>query len=506
MPARRIPERLGAELPPGLAVGSGWQSPGAGSPVLDAWTKEHLRDAPEGTVALAEEAMEHAETLRSAARRATSGTRKRLVRRCAEALGERQQEFEDLLVLETGKPRRDCRVEVQRTLSCWAASAEEVGRNEGELVPVDLQSGGEGMLAWYQRRPLGTVVAIAGFNYPLLLASHKVAPALAVGTPVVLKPAPATTLSALWLTAIVREALRAEELDEGIMQCLTGGPEVGRALVEDPRAAIVSFTGSAQVGHEIARSAAPRRSVLELGSNAALIVTGSADLEEVVNAVIKGAFYANGQACIAVQRVLVLDDVDESFERKLVDALDGVVVGDPWEETTDVAALIDERAAARVRKSIEAACERGARVLGRAPVPPDVSSSSAARALVGPQLLAEVPSDEELWREEVFAPVACVRRVRDLDEAVRVVNDSRYGLQASIYTGDLAEAHQAIDELEVGGVVVNQIPGFRSDVMPYGGVKDSGVGREGPRWAMEEYTVTRMALVRMPSRRKDGQA
>ena len=504
MTVRRMPAGVDAELPPGLPVGPGRKAPDRTEPMTDAWTGEHLRDVPQGTAALADEAMEHAEGLRPAARRTTSAARKRLVRTCAEALRERSAELEDLLVLETGKPRRDCRVEVQRTLSCWEAAAEEVGRNEGELVPVDLQPGGEDMIAWYRRRPLGTVVAIAGFNYPLLLASHKVAPALAVGTPSVLKPAPATALSALWLTAIVRGALREEGMDEGLLQCLTGGADVGRALVEDPRAAIVSFTGSARVGHRIARSAAPRRTVLELGSNAALIVTGSADLDEAVDAVVRGAFYANGQACISVQRVLVLDTVDPGFEDRLAEALDGVVVGDPWDEGTHVAALIDAGAAARVEASVAAARERGARVLGRAPVPETVASSGAARSLVAPQLLADVPTDDELWREEVFAPVACVRRVRDLDEAVRVANDSRYGLQAAIYTADLAEAHQAVDELEVGGVVVNQIPGFRSDVMPYGGVKDSGVGREGPRWAMEEYTVTRMAVVRIP--RKGGRA
>ncbi len=504
MPVRRLPARLDAELPPGLPVGPGWRVPDRTAPVTDAWTREHLRDAPEGTAALAEEAMAHAEELRPAARRTTAAARKSLVRRCAGALRKRSAELEDLLVLETGKPRRDCRVEVLRTLSCWDAAAEEVGRNVGELVPVDLQSGGEDMLAWYRRRPLGTVVAITGFNYPLLLAGHKIAPALAVGAPSVLKPAPATALSALWLTAVVRGALREEGMDEGLLQCLTGGPDVGRALVEDPRAAIVSFTGSARVGHAIARAAAPRRTVLELGSNAALIVTGSADPAEAVDAVVRGAFYANGQACISVQRVLVLDDVDPGFEGRLSAALDGVVVGDPWEESTQVGALIDEGAADRVRTSVAKARERGARLLGRASVPEGVASSGAARSLVAPQLLADVPLDDELWREEVFAPLACVRRVRDLDEAVRVANDSRYGLQAAIYTADLGEAYRAVDELEVGGVVVNQIPGFRSDVMPYGGVKDSGVGREGPRWAMEEYTVTRMALVRVPG--KGGRA
>jgi acyl-CoA reductase-like NAD-dependent aldehyde dehydrogenase len=227
-----------------------------------------------------------------------------------------------------------------------------------------------------------------------------------------------------------------------------------------------------------------------------MIVTGSAKLDEVIDAVVRGGFYANGQACIAIQRLIVLEDVDASFEDRLREAVANVQVGDPWDANTDVAALIDKAARDRVVGQIDDALRHGARKLAETPIL--TSSGAPPETLVVPQVLVDVPDDHLLWEEEIFAPVVCLRRVRDFNEAIRVANNSRYGLQASIYTSDLAEAHVAIDSLEVGGVVVNQVPGFRSDVMPYGGFKDSGVGREGPRWAAKEYTATRMALVRIP--------
>ncbi len=499
MDAGRFPSALFEEVPAGLPVGPAWVTPSISSPVVDAWTGEDLAQVPVADVATAQSALTHAAQLCMAFAKISSAVKKQVVSDCVEGLRRNRHLLEDLLILETGKPRRDCRTEVARTISCWEASVEEVGRNLGELVPVDLQPGGEGMTAWYRRRPLGTVVAIAGFNYPLLLASHKIAPALAVGAPFILKPAPATPLSALWLVSLVRRSLRSAGLDESIAQCLTGGAEVGNALVSDERAAVVSFTGSAAVGHAIAKAAAPRRTVLELGSNAALIVTGSANLDDAVDAVVRGAFYANGQACISIQRIIVTADVAEDFEDRLSEAVQRLAVGDPWDEETQVAALIDSAAGQRVQETLQSARNAGARTVARREAPEAVNARHAGGALIMPELLADVSDDEALWNEEIFAPIAAVRRVGDLDEAFQVANDSRYGLQASIYTADLGEALRAAEELEVGGVVVNQIPGFRSDVMPYGGVRDSGVGREGPRWAMEEYTVTRMVMMRMPS-------
>lgn len=484
------------EVPYGLPIGEDWIETTSHDTICDVWTQEHITEVAQGTDAMAATALAAAESHRTMFVKTHSHTRKALLAACTAKLAERREELIELLIHETGKPRKDCRTEVNRTLSCWEAAAEEVGRDQGELVPVDLQPGGENMTAWYRRVPLGVVVGIAGFNYPLLLASHKVAPALAVGTPIVLKPAPAAPLSVLWLTTLIRQTLDEHDLPRAIVQCLTGGPEVGHALVSDERTAVVSFTGSAQVGHKIAASAAPRKTVLELGSSAAMIVTGSANVDEAVDAVVRGGFYANGQACISVQRLIVLDEVDESFENRIREAVAHVKVGDPWDEDTDVAALIDDAARDRVVNQIDDALRQGASTLAEAPGPSNVGP--IPDSLVTPQVLVDIPDGHTLWDEEIFAPVVCLRRVSDFDEAIRVANDSRYGLQASIYTNDLSQAYAAIDSLEVGGIVVNQVPGFRSDVMPYGGFKDSGAGREGPRWAAQEYTATRMALVRVP--------
>ncbi len=286
---------------------------------------------------------------------------------------------------------------------------------------------------------------------------------------------------------LVREAARAAGAPVALAQLVTGDAEVGSALVTDRRIGAVSFTGSAAVGHRIARAAAPTKTLLELGSNAALVVAEDADLDAAADAVLRGGFYASGQACISVQRVLVVEAVREEFVKRVLDRLDEVVVGDPRDPATRVAALIDERATARVLDWVDQAVAAGARVL---------AGGGQVGGAVRPTVLADVPDASPCWSEEVFGPVVCVRGVSTVEEAVEQVNASRYGLHASVYTRSLATAFRAVDELDVGGVVVNEVPGFRSDTMPYGGVKDSGTGREGPRFAVEELTVTRMAVIR----------
>jgi acyl-CoA reductase-like NAD-dependent aldehyde dehydrogenase len=334
-------------------------------------------------------------------------------------------------------------------------------------------------VGFWLRVPAGVVVGITGFNYPLLLAVHKIAPAIAAGCPVVCKPAPQTPLATLWLLHLLREAAAAHGVPVAAAQLVTGGADVGAALTEDPRVAVVSFTGSAEVGHRIARAVAPRKTVLELGSNTALVVAADADLDAAADAVVRGGFYASGQACISVQRVLVVEPVAPAFLDRLTERVARVRVGDPREPSTDVAPLIDDRSTARVRDWVSRAVAAGARSVSEAPA-----------VLVG------VPDGQPLWEEEVFGPVVCVRTVSDVDDAFAAVNRSRYGLHASVWTRSLDTAFKALRALEVGGVIVNEIPGFRADAMPYGGVKDSGLGREGPRFAIEEFTVTRMAVIR----------
>ncbi|WP_219414615.1 aldehyde dehydrogenase family protein [Pseudonocardia nigra] len=467
-------------FPAGLPVGSDWRPTAATADVRFPYDGSVVAPAPVGSVADAEAALEAALAVRATVAALPSHTRRDVLLRARDALAARREDLERLLVLETGKPLVDCRVEVDRSLVTLQASAEEVARLHGETVPLDLLPSGDGLVGFWTRRPIGVVVGITGFNYPLLLAAHKVGPSVAAGCPVVVKPAPPTPLATLWLVHALREAAAACGAPAAMVQLVTGDAAVGSALVTDPRIGAVSFTGSAATGHAIARAAAPRKVLLELGSNAALCVAADADLDAAAAAILRGGFYASGQACISVQRVLVEDAVADALLDRLAAGLTDVRVGDPREEWTRVSALIDGGAQARVTAWVDEAVAAGARRIGTEL----------------PTVLVDVPDGVPAWDEEIFGPVVCVRRVPDLEAAFDAVNASRYGLHASVFTRSLATAFRAVDRLEVGAVVVNEVPGFRSDTMPYGGVKDSGAGREGPRFAVEELTVTRMAVIR----------
>ncbi|RJK96555.1 aldehyde dehydrogenase family protein [Vallicoccus soli] len=472
-------------FPEGLPVGDAWVAAGTRE-VRFPYDGSPVAPAPVGDAALAERAVAAAAACRGAVAALPSHVRRAVLLGARDALAARRDDLEQLLVLETGKPLVDCRVEVDRALVTLAASAEEVARLHGETVPLDLLPSGEGLIGFWVRKPVGVVVGIAGFNYPLLLAAHKVGPAVAAGCPVVVKPAPQTPLATLWLVHALREAAEAAGAPAAAVQLVTGDASVGSALTTDPRVAAVSFTGSAAVGHRIARDAAPRKVLLELGSNAALVVAADADLDAAAAAVLRGGFYASGQACISVQRVLVEESVAGAFLDRLAAGVADVRVGDPRDPATRVSALIDAGSRERVASWVREAVAAGARVLAGGPDDDPL----------GPTVLADVPDGVAAWDEEVFGPVVCVRAVPSLDAAYDAVNASRYGLHASVFTRSLASAFAAVERLEVGGVVVNEVPGFRSDTMPYGGVKDSGAGREGPRFAVEELTVTRMAVIR----------
>ncbi|GAA1170513.1 aldehyde dehydrogenase family protein [Nesterenkonia xinjiangensis] len=481
------PDLCLASIPHGLPLGPGWVQDVPTSEVVFPFDGSVVAHAPVGLVEHAQRALGAGAAATRTVGRLTSKVRREILLDVHEALRSRADEFVALLVAETGKVRRDCEMEVSRTLVTWSAAAEEIAHIHGETVPLDLQASGAGMHGFWTRRPIGLVVGITGFNAPLLLASHKIAPSLAAGCPVICKPAPATPLTTLWLATLVREAATAHGAPPEIIQVVTGDAEVGRHLVTDPRVAAVSFTGSDAVGHQIARDAAPRKTLLELGSNAALIVDAEADPARAAEAVVRGGYYFNGQACIAVQRVVVCEAVREAFLTELTPLVEALRVGDPRDPATDVAPLIDAAATERTLRWVAEAERLGARIL---------HGGHATAGAVEPTVLLDVPESAQAWGEEIFAPVIGVRSVPDLDAALEMVNRSRYGLHASIFTRSLTNAFRAIDELEVGGVVVNEVPGFRSDIMPYGGVKDSGIGREGPRFAIEELTVTRMAIIR----------
>ncbi|MDA8316327.1 MAG: aldehyde dehydrogenase family protein [Actinomycetota bacterium] len=474
-------------FPPGLPIGDGWDVSAPTAPVIFPFDGTVVARAPVGSVPHAKRALDAAVDAEAATAALPSHVRRVVLSEAAARITRTRQAFEDLLVLETGKPLVDCRTEVSRTIVTLQSAAEEVARIHGETVPLDLLPSGEGLFGFWTRVPIGVVIGITGFNYPLLLAAHKVAPSLAAGCPVICKPAPQTPLATLWLADILRRALTDAGCSPASVQVVTGGADVGAALTTDSRIGAVSFTGSAAVGHRIARDAAPTKTLLELGSNSALLVCSDADLDAAADAVVRGGFYASGQACISVQRVVVLEDVIEPFTERLTTAMKDVSVGDPRDAATRVSSLIVPSAAARVEQWIERAVHDGAQVLYR---------GEGRASTVAPTVLTNVEETCDVWREEVFGPVVCLRSVSSVEEGFETLNRSRYGLHASIYTSSLAVAFDALRRCKVGGVVVNEVPGFRADNMPYGGVKDSGSGREGPRFAIEELTVTRMAVIR----------
>jgi aldehyde dehydrogenase (NAD+) len=391
-------------------------------------------------------------------------------------LEERRAEVAALITEEMGKPARWADVEVTRAVSTFRFAAEEARRWSGELQRLDTDPAATGRLALVRRVPRGPVLGIAPFNFPLNLVAHKVAPALAVGAPIVVKPAPAAPRTA----ALLAELLAETELPAGAVAVLPVDNETTQALVRDPRLPVVSFTGSVPVGWAI-RDAVPRKHVvLELGGNAAVVVCEDADLVWAAQRTALFGMYQGGQSCIAVQRVYVLDAVFEEFQELLLAEVAALSL------TDDVGPLVDEAAAARVASWVAEAVAAGATALRGGP---------REGRLVPPTVLTAVPAGAKVLDEEVFGPVLVLQRVASVGEALAAVNDSRFGLQAGVFTRDLQVAFRAARELEVGGVIIGDVPSYRADQMPYGGVKDSGSGREGVRAAMHDLTEERVLVL-----------
>jgi aldehyde dehydrogenase (NAD+) len=391
-------------------------------------------------------------------------------------LEERRAEVAALITEEMGKPARWADVEVTRAVSTFRFAAEEARRWSGELQRLDTDPAATGRLALVRRVPRGPVLGIAPFNFPLNLVAHKVAPALAVGAPIVVKPAPAAPRTA----ALLAELLAETELPAGAVAVLPVDNETTQDLVRDPRLPVVSFTGSVPVGWAI-RDAVPRKHVvLELGGNAAVVVCEDADLVWAAQRTALFGMYQGGQSCIAVQRVYVLDAVFEEFQELLLAEVAALSL------TDDVGPLVDEAAAARVASWVDEAVAAGATALRGGP---------REGRLVPPTVLTAVPAGAKVLDEEVFGPVLVLQRVASVGEALAAVNDSRFGLQAGVFTRDLQVAFRAARELEVGGVIIGDVPSYRADQMPYGGVKDSGSGREGVRAAMHDLTEERVLVL-----------
>jgi acyl-CoA reductase-like NAD-dependent aldehyde dehydrogenase len=405
--------------------------------------------------------------------------------RAADLVGERLEDLALTICAEAGKPLKTARVEAERCISTLTFSAVEARKLTGGTVPMEASAAGEGKLGVMLRVPYGVVGAISPFNFPLNLVAHKLGPAIAAGNAVVLKPAGQTPISALKLAGILNEA----GLPEGWLSVIPGsGSEVGNAIVEHELTAALSFTGSSKVGWGI-RSSVPHKKVnLELGSNAPLIVHSDGDWEAAADKAKIHAFSHAGQSCISIQRILVQEEIADAFTERLVANAEALAVGDPLDPETDVGPLITGEDRDRVKEWIDEAVAGGAELLSGGELVDE------GRCLA-PTLLGSPPREAKVWREEIFGPVATIDRYADFDDALELANDSKFGLQAGVFTRDTGRALKAARTLEFGGVLINEVPTFRADQQPYGGVKDSGNTREGPAFAVIELTEERFVTL-----------
>ncbi len=411
--------------------------------------------------------------------------RKAVLDHCVVRFQERFEELAMSLCIEAGKPIKDARGEVTRLIDTFQIAAEESVRIGGEVMPLDISPRARGYSGMWKRVPIGPCSFISPFNFPLNLAAHKVAPALAVGCPFVLKPASLTPIGALMIGEILAET----DLPKGafsILPCSRGG---AARFTEDERLKLLSFTGSPGVGWDLKAKAGKKPVVLELGGNAAVIVDEDADIDDAVERIVFGAFYQSGQSCIGVQRIIIHESVYDDLRDKLVTKTRALKKGDPKDEATFIGPMISEKEATRLHGWIESAVSAGATLL---------CGGERDGAMLDATLLEDVPAGSDVVCQEAFGPVAILSRFTDFDRALEEVNDSVFGLQAGIFTRDLYKAQKAWDTLEVGGVVIGDVPSWRVDHMPYGGVKDSGLGREGIKFAIEDMTEIRLMVIRNP--------
>ena len=411
--------------------------------------------------------------------------RQAILYRCVKRFEERYDELALALCIEAGKPIKDARGEVGRLIDTFRVAAEEAVRIDGEMPNLEISARAKGYRGMVKRVPIGPCSFISPFNFPLNLAAHKVAPAIAAGCPFVLKPASRTPIGAI----IIGEVLAETDLPKGAFSILPCHREGADLFTTDERFKLLSFTGSPDVGWDLKARAGKKPVILELGGNAAVIVDEDADLNDAMERIVFGAFYQSGQSCIGVQRILIHDAIYDELKAKLVEKTAALKMGDPKDEDTFIGPVISEGEAKRLENWINEAVDAGATLL---------VGGKRDGAMLQATLLENAPKGTNIVEEEAFGPVAVVSRFSDFDDALNTVNESKFGLQAGIFTRDLYKAHKAWDELEVGGVVIGDVPSWRVDNMPYGGVKDSGLGREGIRWAINDMTEERLLVIRTP--------
>jgi acyl-CoA reductase-like NAD-dependent aldehyde dehydrogenase len=438
----------------------------------------------QGTAAHAERAIQSAVQAFGSTRRLPAFERQRVLRSIAQYISSHKEEFARTMAQEAGKPLKAARTEVERAVFTFTVAAEETTRIPGEYLSLDWQQFTSGRWGIVRRFPLGPIAGITPFNFPLNLVAHKVAPAIAAGCPIILKPAPQTPLTAFLLAEAVEQA----GLPDGAFNVLPLSNEDAGLLVSDDRIKMISFTGSAPVGWDIKRRAGKKKVVLELGGNAGVIVHSDADVAWAAERCVTGGFSYAGQTCISVQRILVERSVFKKFTDLLLGGVSRLQVGDPMDDSTDLGPLIRESDAIRASDWVQEAVQAGATLL---------CGGKRRGSVLEPTVLTGTRPDMKVNCQEIFAPVVTVESYDDFGAALRRINESPYGLQAGVFTRDANRIFQAYDELEVGGVIAGDVPSFRIDHMPYGGVKDSGLGREGLRYAIEEMTEPKLLVMNL---------
>ena len=451
-------------------------------PIRSPWSGDVVGEAPVASAAEVHAALDAAVAAAPAARALPAHARAAVLERIAVGLADRRDEIARLLAAEAGKPVSSARVELDRSVFVFRTGAEEARRQGGEVIPTDVVPAGERRLALTRRFPLAPITAITPFNFPVLLAAHKLAPAIACGATMILKPPPQDPLSTLALGEIVAEA----GYPDGGIAIVPCEVDDAAPLLDDPRVRMVTFTGSARIGWMLRQRCFDKRVTLELGGNAAVIVEPDADVAHAAARCAAGGYAYAGQSCISVQRILVHASRYQEFVDAYVPLVAALRTGDPLDDATDVGPLIDEPAAIRAEQWVRDAERQGARV---------VTGGTREGAVLQPTVLLDTRSEMQVNCEEVFAPVTTVRPYDTVEQALAIVNDSPYGLQAGLFTHDLRTIMHAWEHAGVGGLVINDVSGWRADHLPYGGVKRSGAGREGVRWAIEDMTELHMLIL-----------
>ncbi|SFS70432.1 aldehyde dehydrogenase family protein [Paenibacillus sp. BC26] len=467
-----------------LYIGGQWLEAKSYTKLSEPFSGQELAEIPLADREETERAIEAAYLARGVMAKLPAHKRAAILETLSRLLSERAEEAARIIALEAAKPLKAAKAEVDRTIQTYKFAAEEAKRLSGEMIPLDAAPGGEGRIAYTMKEPIGVIGAITPFNFPMNLVAHKVGPAIASGNSIVLKPASQTPLSAFFVAELLEEA----GLPAGALNVVTGsGSVIGDVIVTDDRVKAISFTGSPKVGIGIRNRAGLKRVALELGSNSALIIDKGVQLSKIIPRCVVGAFSYQGQVCISLQRIYVHADSYDEFVAQFCEAASKLKVGDPLDPDTDLSAMITLGDVSRALSWIDEAVEQGAIVA--------CGGGTSSAQILQPTVLLEVDRSAKICCEEAFAPIVLINRIRDVEEGIAHINDSRFGLHAGIYTDNIHTALDAAEKLHVGGVLINDIPTFRVDHMPYGGVKESGLGREGIKYAIEEMTEIKTVII-----------